>query len=42
MKTFSELKKNLKQDFSSLKTIKVAVLGDTATQFLMQALRGAG
>ena len=42
MKTFSQIKKNLKQDFSSLKTIKVAVLGDTATQFLMQALRGAG
>src|SRR6266851_3067086 len=42
MQTFSELKKNLKKDFSNLKTIKIAVLGDTATQFLMQALRGAG
>lgn len=42
MQTFSELKKNLKKDFSNLKTIKIAILGDTATQFLMQALRGAG
>jgi FkbH-like protein len=42
MQTFSELKKNLKKDFSHLKKIKMAVLGDTATQFLMQALRGAG
>ena len=42
MKTFSELKKNLKNDFSGLKKIKVAVLGDTATQFLVQALRGIG
>lgn len=39
MKTFSQLKKNLKQDFSGLKTIKVALLGDSATQFLVQALR---
>ncbi len=42
MKTFSQLKKNLKNDFSNLKTIKVAVLGDSATQFLIQALRGTG
>ncbi len=42
MKDFSQLKKNLKKDFSKLKTIKVAVLGDTSTQFLMQALRGMG
>ncbi len=42
MKTFSQLKKNLKNDFSNLKIIKVAVLGDTATQFLIQALRSAG
>ena len=38
MKEFSQLKKNLKKDFSKLKAIKVAVLGDTATQFLTQAL----
>ncbi len=42
MKAFAELKKNLKKDFSNLKSIKVAVLGDTATQFLIQALRGSG
>ena len=42
MPTFSQLKKNLKKDYSSLKVIKVAILGDTATQFLLQALRGAG
>ena len=42
MKDFSQLKKNLKKDFSGLKKIKVAVLGDTATQFLVQALGGMG
>jgi FkbH-like protein len=42
MKTFSQLKKNLKHDFSGLKTIKVALLGDSATQFLVQALRATG
>jgi len=42
MKTFQQLKKNLKNDFSSLKTIKLAVLGDTATQFLTQAIRSLG
>jgi FkbH-like protein len=42
MKTFSALKKNLKNDFSRLKKIKIALLGDTATQFLLQAIRGAG
>ncbi|WP_284653020.1 HAD-IIIC family phosphatase [Flavobacterium terrisoli] len=42
MKSFSQLKKNLKNDFSSLKPLKLAVLGDTATQFLTQAIRGLG
>ena len=42
MKDFLQLKKNIKKDFSSLKTIKLAVLGDTATQFLTQALKGLG
>jgi FkbH-like protein len=42
MKPFSQLKKNLKNDFSNLKPIKVALLGDTATQFLSIALRGMG
>ncbi len=40
--SFSELKKNLKKDFSVLEKTRLAVLGDTATQFLAQALRGAG
>ena len=42
MLTFNELKKNLKKDFNGLKKIKVAVLGDTATQLLIQALKGEG
>ena len=42
MPTFSELKKKLKQDFSHLESIRVALLGDTATPFLAQALRGTG
>lgn len=42
MATFAELKKNLKKDFTGLKPFKVALLGDTATQLLVQALRGAG
>jgi FkbH-like protein len=42
MKDFSQLKKNLKKDFSSLKVIRLAILGDTSTQFLTQALRGEG
>ena len=42
MKQYSQLKKNLKKDFSHCKKIKIALLGDTATQFLMEALRGTG
>ncbi|MES2377556.1 MAG: HAD-IIIC family phosphatase [Bacteroidota bacterium] len=42
MKDFSQLKKNLKRDFSSLRTVKIALLGDNATQFLNQAIRGTG
>ena len=42
MKNFLQLKKNLKKDFSGLKTTKVALLGDSATQFLSIALRGSG
>jgi FkbH-like protein len=41
-KTFSELKKNTKKDFSTLQKIRIGLLGDSATQFLVQALRGAG
>ena len=39
---FSQLKKNLKKDFSSFKQLKVALLGDSATQFLAQAIRATG
>ena len=42
MKEFYQLRKNSKNDFSVLKTIKVGVLGDTATQFLIDALRSVG
>ena len=41
MPSFSELKKNLKKDFSGLMPLKAALLGDSATQLLVQALRGA-
>jgi predicted enzyme involved in methoxymalonyl-ACP biosynthesis len=40
--TFQQLKKNLKKDFSGFKKIKIAVLGDSATQMYVQALRGYG
>ncbi|MFT6842495.1 MAG: FkbH-like protein [Psychroserpens sp.] len=42
MKDFLNLKKNLKNDFSGLKSIKLAILGDSATQLLTQALKGIG
>ncbi len=42
MNNFSQLKKNLKKDFSKFKAVKVAVLADTSTQFLVQSLRGMG
>jgi len=42
MNIFSELKKNLKNDFTSLIPVKVALLGDTPTQLLAIALRGTG
>jgi FkbH-like protein len=41
-KTFAQLKKNLKQPPAEAKPIRAALLGDTATQFLGQALRGTG
>ena len=37
---FSSLKKNLKKDFSRFPKVKVSVLGDSATQLLVTALRG--
>ena len=42
MQSFNELKKNLKKDFSSFKKIKIAILSDSASQFLNDALRGYG
>lgn len=42
MEGFSRLKKNLKRDFSGLQPVRVALLGDSATQWLVQAIRGAG
>ena len=39
---FQELKKNLKKDFTGLKTIKVALLGDSATQFIAMAIKASG
>lgn len=40
--SFNTLKRNLKKDFSGFKKIKIAVLGDTATQLFVQALKGYG
>lgn len=40
LKDFTALRKNLKKDASGLKTIRVALVGDTSTQFLNQALKG--
>ncbi len=39
---FNQLKKNLKKDYTGLKPIKAALLGDTATQLLAMAIRGQG
>lgn len=38
--SFNHLKKNLKKDTTGLKAVKVALLGDSATQFLKQAIKG--
>ena len=40
MITFKELKKNLKKDTGNLPVLKVALLGDSATQFLSAAIQG--
>jgi predicted enzyme involved in methoxymalonyl-ACP biosynthesis len=39
---FKELKKNLSKDYSRFKKIKIAILGDSATQLLIQAIKGYG
>ena len=42
MLSFSVLKKNLKKDITNLKTIKLALLADSASQFIHQAIKGYG
>ena len=42
MKTFKELKKLAKTDHQDFSRIKVALLGDTATQFIATAIKGEG
>jgi FkbH-like protein len=42
MRTFSELKKNLKGDYARFPRVKLAILGDSPTQLLAQALRAYG
>jgi len=39
---FSDLRKNLKRDFTPFPAVSCAILGDSATQFLSEALRGYG
>ena len=39
---FIALKKNLKKDSTGFKIIKIAMLGDSATQLLVQAIKGYG
>jgi FkbH-like protein len=39
---FKQIKSNLKKDFTGLKKIKIAILADSATQYLVQAIRGIG
>ncbi len=41
-KSFLQLKKNLKKDFSNFRKIKIGILGDNSTQFLNIALKGLG
>lgn len=42
IKSFNQLKKNLKKDFTGFKKIKVAILADTASQLLNQIIRSVG
>lgn len=42
MLSFKELKRNLNKDVSGLPVVKIALLGDTATQFLATAIKGWG
>lgn len=42
MLQYQDIKKNLKKDLSGLPSLKVALVGDTATQFLATAIKGMG
>jgi FkbH-like protein len=42
MLTFNSLKANLEKDFTGLKKIKLAILSDSASQFINTAIRGYG
>ena len=42
MLNFKDLKRNLKRDLSGLPEVKIALVGDTATQFLATAICGMG
>lgn len=42
MRTFQQLKRNLKCKSIDFSVKKVALLGDTATQFLATAIQGMG
>ncbi len=42
MWSFNDLKKNLKKDVSKFPKLNVALLGDTATQFLATSIKGIG
>lgn len=39
---FADLKKNIKKDVSGLLQVKLALLGDSSTQLLNQAIKGYG
>ncbi len=39
---FKELRNNLAKDYSEFKIIRIAILGDSATQLLVQAIKGYG
>jgi FkbH-like protein len=42
IKTFDELKKNLKKEHDNHRKVRIALLGDSATQMLVKALKGYG
>ena len=39
---FKELRNNLAKDYSGFKIIRIAILGDSVTQLLVQAIKGYG